>query len=146
MFDLSMKALMQLAAGDDWTWAAAVVTVESDWNRYAISDGGLARGLFQMHPDFLTSLIPDFGTHALSLIIGHADPFVQAEAFRTFWLKRFGHIERADRLGLYHYHGTNLDGWLAQKKQPDPDPDRYIAKVQTAQRIIAARFLPKQET
>ncbi len=143
-FSEAMKDLMQLAAGDDWTWAAAVVTVESGWNRFAISDGGLARGLFQMHPDFLTSLVPQFGEHALSLIIGHADPFVQAEAFRTFWLKRFAHIERADRLGLYHYHGTNLEGWLEQKKKPDPDPERYITKVTNVQQLIAARFDRKE--
>lgn len=143
-FDLSMKALMQLAAGDDWTWAAAVVTVESGFNRFAISDDGLARGLFQMHPDFLTSIVPSFGEHALSLVIGHADPFVQAEAFRTFWLRRFAHIERADRLGLYHYHGTNLEGWLAQKKQRVPDPDKYIEKVTNAQQLIAARFDRKE--
>ena len=47
-------ALYKYALAADWQWAKAIAIVESSENEYETSDDGLAVGLFQEHPDFMT--------------------------------------------------------------------------------------------
>ena len=129
-FDASLhKTLCILAARDDWAWAAALVEQESSWNPLAVSDSSLARGLFQMHLNFIADMFREYGSHGEMLVAIHGDPFMQAEAFHRFWNLRFAELSVNDKLGLYHYHGTNLAAWQAQARSENPDPDGYIEKV-----------------
>ncbi|MDE2040638.1 MAG: transglycosylase SLT domain-containing protein [Elusimicrobia bacterium] len=138
-FDPSLhKAFCILAAEEEWAWAAAVVEQESAWNALAVSDSNLALGLFQMHPNFVADMFREYGGDAHMLIALHHSPFAQAEAFKRFWRRRFADLSVNDRLGLYHYHGTNLAAWEAQARSEDPDPDGYIERVRAHYQRITA--------
>jgi hypothetical protein len=137
MYDPRFRALMELAGGpQDWGWAAAVVEVASGFNPYAVSDN--RRGLFQMEPSFIADVLREYASDGQFLAIAHADPFLQAAAFRRFWL-RHGTAEAADKLRILHY-GESRARQLDSAE--NPDPDGYVDQVRKARAIIVAPSKP----
>ena len=123
----AVKDLMKLAGGEDWHWAAAVVERESDFNEYAVGDGGDALGLFQMHQDFLSWMYPEIAQTAGALIAMHGSPFAQAIAFKRFWT-RFRHLDIQRRLEIYHYGLAATERRYESGDDTDPDGtvERYM--------------------
>ena len=115
-----LKGLMQMAAGEDWAWAAAVVERESNFNPYAVGDGTDARGLFQMHLDFIAWMYPEYGGNGPMLVVMHGDPFAQAIAFSRFW-RRHSHLPLQERLEVYHYGLTATNRRYSTDSDTDPD-------------------------
>lgn len=115
-----LESLMKLAAGSDWAWAAAVVERESSFNPFAVGDAGDARGLFQMHLDFIAWMFPEWGHDGPQLVAIHGDPFMQAEAFSRFW-RRHQRLDIQRRLEVYHYGLTATDRRYDANENTDPD-------------------------
>src|SRR5487761_449253 len=115
-----LEGLMKMAAGEEWAWAAAVVERESNFNAYAVGDGTDARGLFQMHLDFMAWMYPEYGGNGPVLVMMHGDPFMQAEAFSRFW-RRHKHLDIQRRLEVYHSGLPATDRRYEAKEDTDPD-------------------------
>ena len=116
-------ALYKYALAADWQWAKAIAIVESSENEYETNDDGLAVGLFQEHPDFMTEWLC---WTADDMTPGeHGSPWTQAIALRAFWQHDAG-MAKLDRCLAYHYGMAGFEGLKGA------DPDGYGDRIKAA--------------
>jgi hypothetical protein len=150
--DADFESLMKMAGGDDWQWAAAIAERESGTSPFAAVAAGAhgepSFGIWQMHDSFIMDMLKDRFTRAEALYAARGNPFVQAEAFKSFW-NRYANETVENRLLIYHY-GHN--GWASNMEKAKTalssnikadvtaiaDPDGYVADVQAKYDAIAA--------
>jgi hypothetical protein len=141
--DADFKSLMELAAGEDWAWAAAIAEKESGTSPFATVAAGAhgepAFGIFQMWDSFVADMLRDRFARAESLFAARGNPFVQAAAFSAFW-KRYHGETIENRLLIYHYGYNAWEAALAKAKTAIAadakadvgaimDPDGYVEAV-----------------
>ena len=120
-----LKPLCVYALGKDWAYAAAICERESGGNEWAIGDSGAARGLWQMHADFVATYVTHFSQSG-TVLVEHHDTFVQAEPLKRFWNSFAPDFDRKERLRIYHYGATGAE---RLSHTDDPDPDGYVDSV-----------------